>query len=44
MDSADQGTMAGRVESGGADQFQFVIAGGPPGDKGLSFQRMTPAK
>ncbi len=43
MDSADQGTMAGRVTSGGADQFQFVIAGGPPGDKGLAFQRVKPA-
>jgi len=29
MDSADQGTMAGKVASGGPDQFQFVIAGGP---------------
>jgi tetratricopeptide (TPR) repeat protein len=40
MDSADQGTMAGRVTSGGPDQFQFVIAGGPPGDQGLAFQRV----
>ncbi len=40
MDSADQGTMAGRVTSGGPDQFQFVIAGGPPGDPGLTFQRV----
>ncbi len=40
MDSKDQGTMAGRVTSGGPDQFQFVIAGGPPGDKGLTFQRV----
>ena len=43
MDSADQGTMAGRVTSGGPDQFQFVIAGGPPGDKGLTFQRVKTA-
>ena len=26
--------------SGGPDQFQFVIAGGPPGDTGLTFKRM----
>ncbi len=43
MDSADQGTMAGQVTSGGADQFQFVIAGGPPGDKGLTFRRVKTA-
>jgi len=40
MESAEQGTMAGRVTSGGPDQFQFVIAGGPPGDPGLTFQRV----
>ncbi|MFM7070543.1 MAG: tetratricopeptide repeat protein [Planctomycetota bacterium] len=40
MDSAEQGTMAGQVISKGADQFQFVIVGGPPGDKGLAFQRV----
>ena len=40
MDGGDQGTMAGRVTSGGPDQFQFVIAGGPPGDTGLTFQRV----
>jgi tetratricopeptide (TPR) repeat protein len=44
MDGAEQGTMAGRVASGGADQFQFVIAGGPPGDTGLAFQRVKSAK
>jgi hypothetical protein len=40
MESDDQGTMAGRVTSGGPDQFQFVIAGGPPGDTGLTFKRV----
>jgi hypothetical protein len=40
MESGDQGTMAGRVTSGGPDQFQFVIAGGPPGDTGLTFKRV----
>jgi hypothetical protein len=40
MESGDQGTMAGRVKSGGPDQFEFVIAGGPPGDTGLTFKRV----
>ena len=40
MEGGDQGTMAGRVTSGGPDQFQFVIAGGPPGDTGLTFKRV----
>jgi tetratricopeptide (TPR) repeat protein len=38
--SKDQGTMAAQVKSGGADQFQFIAAGSPPGDPGLSFQRV----
>ena len=40
LESKDQGTMAAQVKSGGADQFQFVAAGSPPDDKGLSFQRV----
>ena len=40
LQSKDQGTMAAQVKSGGADQFQFVAAGSPPDDKGLSFQRV----
>jgi tetratricopeptide (TPR) repeat protein len=40
LQSKDQGTMAAQVTSGGADQFQFVAAGSPPDDKGLSFQRV----
>jgi hypothetical protein len=39
LQSKDQGTMAAQVTSGGADQFQFVAAGSPPGDKGLQFTR-----
>jgi tetratricopeptide (TPR) repeat protein len=40
LQSKDQGTMAAQVASGGADQFQFIAAGSPPDDKGLSFQRV----
>jgi tetratricopeptide (TPR) repeat protein len=40
LQSKDQGTMAAEVKSDGADQFQFVAAGSPPGDKGLLFQRV----
>jgi hypothetical protein len=39
LDSKDQGSMVGRVTSGGPDQFQFVSTGGPPNDKGLEFKR-----
>ena len=40
LESKDQGTMAAQVNSGGADQFQFVAAGSPPDDKGLQFRRI----
>ena len=40
LQSKDQGTMVGQVKSAGADQFQFIAAGSPPDDKGLSFQRV----
>jgi tetratricopeptide (TPR) repeat protein len=40
LESKDQGSMVGHVTSGGPDQFQFVSTGGPPDDKGLSFQRV----
>ncbi len=40
LQSKDQGTMTAQLKSGGADQFQFVAAGSPPDDKGLSFQRV----
>jgi tetratricopeptide (TPR) repeat protein len=39
LESKDQGSMVGRVTSGGPDQFQFVSNGGPPNDKGLTFRR-----
>jgi predicted Zn-dependent protease len=39
LESPDDGTMAARVVSGGADEFQFVLAGSPPDDDGLSFNR-----
>ena len=40
LQSKDQGTMVAQVKSAGADQFQFIAAGSPPDDKGLSFQRV----
>jgi tetratricopeptide (TPR) repeat protein len=40
LETKDQGTMVAQVKSGGADQFQFIAAGSPPDDKGLSFQRV----
>jgi hypothetical protein len=41
LESGDQGTMVGQVASGGPDKFQFVFAGSPPGDEGLTFQRIA---
>jgi hypothetical protein len=43
LESKDQGTMVAKVISVNADEFQFVISGGPPDDKGLTFQRQKPA-
>jgi len=43
MDGGDQGTLAGRVTSGGPDRFQFVLIGSPPSDSGLTFQRVIQA-
>ncbi len=40
LESGDQGSMAARVTSGGPDQFQFLIVGGPPNDEGLTFNRV----
>jgi tetratricopeptide (TPR) repeat protein len=40
LQSKDQGTMVAQVKSDGTDQFQFIAAGSPPDDKGLSFQRV----
>ena len=42
LQSKDQGTMTAQVTSGGPDGFQFIAAGSPPDDKGLSFQRVKP--
>lgn len=39
LESKDQGVMAAQVKSQGADSFQFVPVGSPPGDKGLTFTR-----
>jgi len=40
LESKDQGSMVGRVTSAGADKWQFALAGGPPNDPGLTFQRL----
>jgi tetratricopeptide (TPR) repeat protein len=40
LESADQGSMVGRVTSGGTDDWKFAISGGPPNDPGLSFLRI----
>lgn len=38
-DNADQGIMAGKVKSLGADKFNFRFAGAPKSDPGLEFSR-----
>ena len=43
MDGGEQGTLVGRVASGGPDRFQFALAGSPPDDPGLTFQRVDGA-
>jgi tetratricopeptide (TPR) repeat protein len=40
LESKDQGSMIGRVKSVGPDKWQFAMAGGPPNDPGLSFERV----
>jgi Flp pilus assembly protein TadD len=40
LENSEQGNMAGQVKSLGPDKFQFIIAGGPPGDEGLTFERV----
>lgn len=42
LDSKSQGVMAGRVQSKGADSFQFAPVDSPPGDNGLTFARQSP--
>ncbi|HBJ37337.1 MAG TPA: hypothetical protein DDZ51_21810, partial [Planctomycetaceae bacterium] len=39
LNTESQGAMTGQVESGGADQFRFIVPGGPPDDPGLTFNR-----
>lgn len=39
LNTESQGAMSGRVESLGADQFRFIVPGGPPDDPGLTFDR-----
>jgi len=38
-DNPDQGIMAGKVKSGGADKFTFQFTGSPSSDPGLAFTR-----
>lgn len=40
LDSVDQGSMAGAVQSEGPDAWQFKIAGAPASDPGLAFVRV----
>jgi hypothetical protein len=40
LESKDQGSMVGKVKSIGPDKWQFALAGGPPNDPGLSFERI----
>lgn len=40
LETADQGTIAGTVQSKGLDGWQFAINGAPPSDPGLSFARV----
>jgi hypothetical protein len=40
LDNPQQGSMVGTVKSGGADKWQFVLNGSPPGDAGISFERV----
>lgn len=40
LDSAEQGALIGQVVSGGPDAFTFAIQGVPPGDPGLTFDRV----
>jgi TolA-binding protein len=41
LQTSDQGTMAGTVQSEGPDAWVFSISGAPPSDPGLSFARMN---
>ena len=39
LETKDQGNMAGKVKSEGADKFSFTMLGAPPGESGLEFER-----
>jgi tetratricopeptide (TPR) repeat protein len=40
LENKQQGSMVGRVTSGGPDKWQFAMSGAPPTDPGLAFQRV----
>jgi hypothetical protein len=33
--------MVGQATPGGPDKFQFILAGSPPDDEGLAFERVA---
>jgi hypothetical protein len=39
LENKEQGSMVGNVKSAGANKWQFKVAGGPPNDPGLTFER-----
>jgi tetratricopeptide (TPR) repeat protein len=43
LDTKDQGSMAGTVQSLGADQWKFLLSGAPASDPGLAFTRQPVA-
>jgi tetratricopeptide (TPR) repeat protein len=40
LETKEQGNMAGQVKSEGADKFTFAMAGMPPSEPGLAFERV----
>lgn len=40
LDNKEQGSMVGRVKSDGPNKWHFAMAGGPPNDPGLTFERV----
>jgi hypothetical protein len=40
LESADQGSISGSVNSLGPDKWKFALSGAPPSDPGLSFDRL----
>jgi hypothetical protein len=40
LETENQGTMVGRVQSSGPDKFTFRLQGMPPGEPGLEFERV----